>query len=98
MRTTITRSLTQTTIHPVKVSFENGVPTTEALEPIVAFGNLTNEQATKVVAKEFGKNSNVVVAKTEVAEKMYEISVSDFVKYAKVVEPKNETNTNSEAV
>ena len=93
MRTTITRRIAQTTIHPVKVTFENGVPTTAPLEPIVAFGEITPEQAKRIVTKKHGKDGNVVVAKTETAEKQYEISVDDFVKYAKIVDEKPENET-----
>lgn len=90
MRTTITRRIAQTTIHPVKVTFENGAPKTEPIEPIIVHGEITPEQAKRIVNKKFGKDGNVVVAKMVSEEKQYEISVDDFVKYAKVVEEKTE--------
>ena len=90
MRTTITRRIAQTTIYPVKVTFENGEPKTEPIDTIIVHGEITPEQAKRIVNKKFGKDGNVVVAKMVSEEKQYEISVDDFVKYAKVVEEKSE--------
>lgn len=96
MRTTIQRRIATTTIHPVKVTFENGVPSTEPLETITAYGEITPDKAKKIVDKKYGKGGNVVVAKTETANTLYEISVEDFVAHATPVDEKTETETEPE--
>lgn len=90
MRTTIERSLVKTTIHACSVKIENGTPVATAVDPIVVYGNYTEEQARKEIARVHGKHSSVVLAKIEAEEKHYEISVDDFVKHAKEVEKKSE--------
>ena len=86
MRNTITRTITTTTIHPAKIAFENGAPVVQALEPITVHGIVTDKEAQKIAFKAYGKGDNIVVANLETNEKFYEISVADFIKYAKEVE------------
>ena len=86
MRSTITRKLIVNTVHGyvVKVD-ENGTPTAEAVDTITLYGNVSKEQAKKELVKAC-EIADVVVAKVDTAEKIYEISVEDFVKNAKVAE------------
>lgn len=86
MRTTITRTITSTKIHGCKVKIENGTPVAEPVEPITVYGEVTEDQAQRKMDKAYGKNGKVVVSKIETEEKLYEISVEDFVKHATVVE------------
>ena len=94
MRTTITRKLIVNTIHGYTVNVdENGVATANAVDPITLYGNISRDQAQKELVKVSGK-SNAVVGKVDTAEKVFEISVEDFVKNAKVVEKEATEETN----
>ena len=88
MRATIERSIIHTTVSACKVAFENGAPVATPLDPITVYGNVTEEQATKIVKKQYG--ANAVFAGMESTEKHYEISVEDFVKSATEVERKSD--------
>ena len=93
MRNTITRTITTTTINSAKICFENGTPTAIDLAPITVHGTLTQQEAQKIAVKRYGKGENVVVKSLETREKFYEISVADFIKYAKEVDKPNATDT-----
>lgn len=95
MRSTITRTLTQSTIRVAKIEFNGDTPVATPLEPVIVYGNVSKEDAKREVAKVYGKDNSIVVAKIESEEKFFEISVSDFIKYAKVVD-KNADETENE--
>lgn len=92
MRKTIVRTITATTIYSANVTFEKGAPVVKENAPLTINGVVNDENALKAVRKEFGAMAQVT-NKEEVND-VYEISVSDFIKYAtKVVAPTPEQTT-----
>ena len=95
MRSTITRTLTQNTIRPAKIELVGDTPVVTPLDPVIVYGNVSKEEAKREVVKVYGKDDTIVVAKIETEDKFFEISVADFIKYAKVVD-KNADETENE--
>ena len=86
MRATITRKLLVNTVCGYTVDIdEEGNAKVNALDPITMYGNVNKEQAKKELAKAYSC-SDIHVGKITTDEKVYEISVEDFVAHAKVVE------------
>ena len=97
MRATITRSVVVSTVNGYTIEIQDGKPTVKELEPVTVYGKLTKDKATKELKRVYGKDSAVSVNTVTEEEKQYEISVADFVKYAKVVEPADaKTQENAE--
>lgn len=94
MRTTITRTITATTIKSGIVAMVKGVPTVTENPILIIMGTLTEEKALKEVRKEYGSLS--VVIETNVLDDMYEISVTDFIKYATKVVPETPVTAETE--
>lgn len=86
MRNTITRTITESTIHAVKLEIVDGKPTTVDLDPVTVVGTINNDKALKAVYAKHGKQAGVAILRIDEQEFLYEISVSDFMKYAKRVE------------
>lgn len=84
MRKSIVRTITATTIESAVVTFKNGKPEVTTNSPIVVNGIVDEDKATKAVRKAYGKNSQVTNISS--VDDIYEISVEDFIKYAKKVE------------
>lgn len=95
MRKTITRTMATSKINAFKLTVENGQPKVENLEPLTVMGKATEKEALKALKEQYGKNAPVSIASIEVQEDTYEISVDDFVKYAKKVD-KNSVQEESE--
>ena len=91
MRTTITRKMVVNTICGYTVELDSeGNASAKALNKISLYGNITKEQAKKELVKVYGDNA--MVAKIETAEKVFEISVEDFIKNAKEVVKESSEN------
>ena len=86
MRNTITRTITTSKIHTVSIVFENATPTIKHNEPITVNREIKQTEAHKIAKKTYG--DGVTVEKIETTDTLYEISIDDFVKYAKPVEQK----------
>lgn len=86
MRSTITRTLVETKIHVAKIEFVNDTPVATPIDPVIVYGTVNKERARKEVAKVYGKDASIVVAKIESEEKFFEIGVDEFVKHAKIVD------------
>lgn len=98
MRKTIVRTMATSTIHAFKLTVENGQPKIENLEPLVVMGKANEKEALKALKDKYGKNAPLTIANIHVQEDTYEISVDDFVKYAKKVQKDSEgseTDSNS---
>ena len=95
MRKTIVRTMSTSTINAFKLTMENGQPKVENLEPMTVMGKATEKEALKILKSKYGKNAPVTISSIDVAEDTYEISVDDFIKYAKKVETEEK---NEEAV
>jgi hypothetical protein len=83
MRKTIVRTITATTIESANVKFEKGKPVVTANAPIVLNGIVAEDKALKEVRKAYGETAQVT--NTSQVDDVYEISVEDFIKYAKKV-------------
>lgn len=94
MRATITRKMIVSTITGYMIEIREEKPTVKEVEPVTIYGKTTPEKALKELQRVYGKTSSVTVAGIKEEEKQYEISVEDFIKYAKIVEetPENEEN------
>jgi hypothetical protein len=83
MRKTIVRTITATTIESAIVTFEKGKPVVKANAPLTINGVVAEDKALKEVRKAYGANAQVTEVKS--VDDIYEISVEDFIKYAKKV-------------
>ena len=88
MRNTITRTITTSTIHSVYVDLSNETPTICKNAPITVNHEVRQAEAQKMVTKRYG--AGVTITKIETNDILYEISIDDFVKYAKPVEKAGE--------
>ncbi len=86
MRNTITRTITESTINAVMIAIDNGQPIVRTLDPITVNGKINADKALKAVRKVHGKTAPVSVVSIDEKEVLYEISVDDFMKYAKRVD------------
>lgn len=93
MRKNITRRLTETKIHAVEIVMDGDNVNAKALEPIVVYGNISELEAKRELARVHGSTATIVLKKIESEEKNYQISVEDFVKNAKVVDKAEETES-----
>lgn len=86
MRNTITRTMATSVIHAYRLTMKEGKPEVETLDPLTIGGKATVKVAEKALRKLYGKDAPITVSKIDVQEDVYEISVEDFMKYAKKVE------------
>lgn len=96
MRKTIVRTMATSTINAFKLDIVDGNPQVENLEPITVMGKATEKEAIKALKDKYGKNAPVKIASIDVQEDTYEISVDDFVKYAKKVQKGSEGSETEE--
>ena len=85
MRKTIVRTMATSTIKGFIMKVVDGKPVVETLEPITVMGKVKEKEAIKALREKYGKTAPVTISAIEVNEETYEISVADFVKYAKKV-------------
>lgn len=86
MRTTITRTMATSEIRAYRLVMREGRPEVEELPAMVISGKATEKDAEKALRKKYGKDAPVTISGIKVTEDVYEISVEDFMKYAKKVE------------
>lgn len=84
MRKTISRTLTRATISAYRLAKVDGVPIVETLEPITAWGNVTEKEAEKLVSQTYGKGC--MIDSIEHVNEMYVIDIDKFVENAVKVE------------
>lgn len=84
MRKTIVRSITETTVKSAVITFVKGQPIAKENKPIVVNGVIGEDKALKEVRKAYGETAYVTEINS--IDNVYEISVEDFIKYAKIVE------------
>lgn len=97
MRATITRKMIETKIHGYSIEIqEGGEPVLKKVEPVTTFGNVSEKEAKKLLSEAHPEANSVTVGKIESTEVHFEITVEDFVKNAKRVEPKNEEKEGNE--
>ena len=84
-RKMMTKEITKTTVRIAKLSVVNGEPKMEKLPELILPGNVKQEQAQKLVNKQYGQPIAIleIFAETQI----YEASVEDFLKIAKIRQP-----------
>lgn len=95
MRKTICRTMATSTITAFTVEMQNGQPVAKALDPVVVMGKAKEKDALKAIKDAHG-TSAVTIGEIKVEEATYEISVDDFMKYAKRVDKATEETENEE--
>ena len=98
MRKDILRTLAISTIKGFKLTFENGKPVIEELEPIIVLGKCNEKDGLKALQEKYGKVSGLTCGEISVEENQYKISIEDFLKYATKVEKGNSENVEEETV
>lgn len=83
MRKTIVRTITLSTIESANVVLEKGLPVITENPALYVNGIIQSDKALKEVRKVYGENAQVTDIKS--TDAVYEISVEDFLKYAKKV-------------
>lgn len=91
MRKSICRTMATSTINAYTVEIVDGQPVAKALDPVIITGKAKEKDALKAVKDAHGVTA-VTIGKIEIEEATYEISVEDFMKYAKKVEKTEEEN------
>lgn len=94
MRNTITRTMATSEIHAFRLTMEGGNPKVETLPVMTVSGKVTTKDAERLLRKEYGKTAPITVKEIVVSEDVYEITVEDFLKYAKKVEKTDATTEN----
>jgi hypothetical protein len=92
MRKNIVRTITLSTIESANVVLEKGLPVITENPAITVNGVIAQDKALKEVRKVYGENAQVTSINS--VDAAYEISVENFLKYAKKVvaePPKQET-------
>lgn len=84
MRKTITRTLTRCTIGAYRMTKIDGKPSVEELEPITAWGKVSEKEAEKIVAEKYGKACMIDFIEHD--EETYQIDVEKFVENAVKIE------------
>lgn len=83
---TITRSMIRTTIRGCVLTYANGVPNVETLDPVVVYGKVSNKDAKKILAAYAGVE-NVMVGEVNSEHVVMEITLADFLEHAYEVKP-----------
>jgi len=90
MRKNITRTLTRANITVFGVKMVNGKPEVEQLDPVTAWGNLTDKEALKVAKEQYPEVKGVTVGEITSTEETYVIDIDTFVANAKLVAEQTE--------
>ncbi len=102
MRKTIVRTMATSTINAFKLEIVNGKPEAKTLDPVTVMGKAKEKDAMKALKEKYGNLNGITIGSIDVSEDTYEISVEDFVKYAKKVtndsEGSEKVSEESEAV
>lgn len=91
MRRSICRTMATSTINAYTVEIVDGQPVAKALDPVVIAGKAKEKDALKAIKDAHGVTA-VTIGEIKIDEATYEISVEDFMKYAKKVEKTEEEN------
>lgn len=86
MRKNITRTLTRTDIHAYSVKMEDGKPAIAELPVVTVWGNVSEDEAIKVVKETHGKNISVTIGQMVQTEECYQIDIDTFVEHAVKIE------------
>ncbi len=90
IRKHITRSIPVASIRAYSVTPVDGKPVVTELEPVVAYGNPSEDEAIKLVKNVYGKNIVVTIASVDVETKTFRCPIDAFVSVAECVENSDE--------
>ena len=85
----MTKEITKTTVKLAKLTVENGQPKMHHLPNEILLGNVKQETAQKLLNKKYDQHIHILEIFAETT--VYELPVEEFLKVAKVREPKEET-------
>lgn len=88
MRKMMTKEVTKTTLKLAKMEMVDGQPQAIALPDEVLLGNVSLEKAQKEMNKKYGEP--VTVFEVSPDTQVYELEVEEFIKVARIKEPKQE--------
>lgn len=94
MRKVIRRTICFSEITGSKTVLVEGSPVKTELEPIKISGKVNTEKAQRELRKAFGKDGLLNVENISIKEKVFEISVEDFLKHATEVVTVSEPSEN----
>lgn len=89
MNKMMTKEITKTTVKVAKLTVEHGQPKMHKLPDEILLGNVKQEQAQKLLNKKFDEHIHILEIFAETT--VYELPVEEFLKHAKVRQPKEET-------
>lgn len=89
MRAEFTRTITESIIKASVITLEAGQVKTTPCEPFTELGKVDEDKALTLTKAKYGKKQQYLVEVSS-SDTTYSISVEDFLKYAKKVEPKTE--------
>ncbi len=94
MRSTITRTLAVSEITAHVVTMKDGQPTIDTIHIVNVPGKVSEKEAMRIIRNQYGKEISATIGNISTQEDTYEISVDDFMKYAKkVVKESDATET-----
>ncbi|MBQ8168675.1 hypothetical protein IJZ97_04580 [bacterium] len=96
MRSAITRTLAVSEITAHALTMKDGVPTVENLHIVNVPGKVSEKEAIKIIRNQYGKDFSVTIGNITTTEDTYEISVEDFMKYARKVSKESEATAPEE--
>lgn len=96
MRSTITRTLAVSNFTAHAVFMKDGEPTIKTIEVTNVPGKVSEKEAMRIIRNQYGKDISVTIGKINTQEDTYEISVDDFMKYAKKVSKESEATETAE--
>lgn len=94
MRKTIVRTMATSEIKAFKLTMKDGQPSVVNLDPITVTGEVSEKDALKALKEVHGNLTGITVGEITVTKDTYEISVEDFLKYAKKVTKDSEPSEN----
>jgi hypothetical protein len=87
-RKEFSRTITETTIKAVELSFKDGKAVTTPVADLVIRGKVADEdKAMSLVKKAYDKKKQYGIVSMTNVDTLYELSVEDFLKYAHKVDP-----------
>ena len=85
---TIKRKICVTTIHSYAIENGRDSPTVKGLDPITVYGKVSEKEARKIVREKYSEESKIHLAQIDTNEMHLEITIEDFIRYAKPIQSK----------
>lgn len=96
MRKTIVRTLIRSTAPVYQTIIENEIPVTKELEPVSAWGKVTQNDLKRVAQNKYGKDGNYIIGNITMTEECYRIGIDEFVTAAVRIGSEDENQEDEE--